>query len=106
MIISKLQDMKAGWFIGNFEPACLRTEDCEVARKGYRAGDTETRHVHRVATEITLIISGRVKMNDHELKTGDIIRLGPGESTDFQALEDTVTVVVKLPSVMGDKYPE
>ena len=27
------------------------------------------------------------------------------KEADFQVLEDTITVVVKTPSVMGDKYP-
>jgi hypothetical protein len=31
--------------------------------------------------------------------------LEPGESADFNVLEDTTTVVVKVPSLLGDKYP-
>jgi hypothetical protein len=30
----------------------------------------------------------------------------PGEGTDFQVLEDTITVVAKVPSMLGDKYLE
>ena len=33
------------------------------------------------------------------------VLLEPGEATDFRALEATTTVVVKMPSVIGDKYP-
>ena len=60
--------------------------------------------MHRVATEITLVASGRVRMNDRTFTAGDIILLEPGEATDFQALERSTTVVVKMPSVAGDKY--
>ena len=34
-----------------------------------------------------------------------IVQLDPGEPSDFEAIEPTITVVVKMPSVAGDKYP-
>jgi len=37
-------------------------------------------------------------------EAGDIIVIKPGTSTAFEALEDTVTVVVKLPGANNDKY--
>jgi hypothetical protein len=101
----ELRAMKGGWFVGDFEPAAFRTSASEVCCKHYRAGDAESRHVHRVATEVTLIVSGRVCMNGLEYGAGDIVRLEPGDATDFLAMENTITVVVKTPSVMGDKYP-
>jgi hypothetical protein len=104
MRIERLEKMTGGWFIGNFEPSCIRTEAFEVACKHYSSGDDETKHQHRIATEITLIVRGKVKMNDQVMSSGDIIILEPGESSDFQALDDTITMVVKIPSVLGDKY--
>ena len=101
----RLDDMKGGWFVGDFLPTCLSTKDCEVACKFYKSGDVEEAHVHRIATEITLIVEGLVKMNDVIYKSGDIIVLEPGDATDFHALKDTMNVVVKVPSVAGDKYP-
>ena len=38
------------------------------------------------------------------LEAGDIVLIEPGEDTDFEALTDVTTVVVKTPSVAGDKY--
>ena len=105
MILRRLQDMVGGWLVGNFEPSCYKTDACEVACKRYNAGDTEAAHVHLVATEITLVTSGRVVMNGRVLSSGDIIVLEPGEPADFTALEPTTTLVVKLPGVLGDKYP-
>lgn len=101
----RLGDMKGGWFAGNFEPTCLKTSEFETACKYYKAGDSEGRHVHKIAPEITLIASGCVMMNGRKYSAGDIILIEPGESTDFHALEDTITMVVKVPSVAGDKYP-
>ena len=43
-------------------------------------------------------------MNDSVYEAGDIVLIEPGEDTDFEALTDVTTVVVKAPSVMGDKY--
>jgi mannose-6-phosphate isomerase-like protein (cupin superfamily) len=100
----RLDEMKGGWFVGNFEPTCLRTDAFEVASKKYKAGDGESRHVHRIATEITVIASGRVVMNGQTFAAGDIVLLEPGEAADFQVLEDALTVVVKMPSAIGDKY--
>ena len=96
--------MTSGWFIGDFEPTCMRTTACEVALKSYKAGDHEDVHVHRVATEITVIAAGSVTMNGRVFREGDIVILEPGEATDFQAVGDALTVVVKMPSVIGDKY--
>ena len=96
--------MVKGWFVGNFTPTALGTNACEVAVKTYAAGVHEERHYHKIAQEITLIQSGRVRMNGTEFHTGDIVLIAPMESTDFLAMEDTVTVVVKIPGVLDDKY--
>jgi len=104
MEFHKLSEMTKGWFVGDFSPAVLHSRDAEVAVKSYAAGTVEARHLHRVATEVTLILSGRARMNDAVLGAGDIVRIAPGEATDFEALTDVTTVVVKTPSVAGDKY--
>lgn len=105
MKTAKLDDMIKGWFIGNFEPSLCKTNDVEVAVKKYNKGDFEDKHYHKIATEYTLIISGRVRMNNKEYKEGDIIIMEPYETTDFECLEDnTVNVVVKLPGANNDKY--
>ena len=101
---AKLADMVKGWFIGNFEPTLYRTNDVEVAVTEYSAGAYESKHYHKVATEITVIQSGRVKMFDKIFVGGDIVIVEPNDATDFEALEDTVTVVVKIPGANNDKY--
>lgn len=105
MKTAKLEDMIKGWFVGNFEPTLLKTNDVEVAVKEYKKGDYEAKHYHKIATEITVITQGRVKMNGREYKKGDIIVMEPSETTDFEALEENTTnVVVKLPGANNDKY--
>ena len=100
----KLDQMVKGWFIGAFNPTAHQTKSCEVAVKKYKAGDTEAMHFHKIATEITLVVSGRVRMVGRIWEEGDIIVLSPGEATDFEALTDAVNVVVKTPSCTTDKF--
>jgi quercetin dioxygenase-like cupin family protein len=104
MIHANLRDMVKGWFVGGFTPNAFFTDACEVAVKQYKAGDYEASHFHKIATEVTLILSGRVRMAGSEWTAGDIIVLSPGEVTDFEALEDAVNVVVKVPGISDDKY--
>ena len=99
-----LNEMVKGWFVGGFTPAVATTHEVEVAVKQYKKGDTEELHHHRVATEITVVISGRVRMNGTEYVAGDIIVIEPYEATDFEAVEDSINTVVKLPGILNDKY--
>jgi len=104
MKVSRLSEMTKGWFIGNFEPALYKTNDCEVAVKSYKAGDYEEKHYHKIATEFTVVVRGRVKMFGQEFEEGDMIVAAPGDATDFTALTDAVNVVVKIPGANDDKY--
>ncbi len=104
MTLYKLKEMVGGWFVGNFDPVVVRLLECEVACKHYRAGDKESKHVHQIALEVTVVASGRIRMNEREFVQGDIVKLEPGEPAEFEALEDSITLVVKVPSVKGDKY--
>ncbi|MFN7812575.1 MAG: hypothetical protein ACK5SI_07950 [Planctomycetia bacterium] len=106
MEMHRLEDMQGGWFIGDFSPTVIRTGDVEVAVKAYPAGARESSHHHKVAEEVTVVVTGRARMGDRVVEPGTIVHLQPGESTDFEALEATLTVVVKRPSVKGDKYPD
>jgi hypothetical protein len=102
--VHKLNEMVRGWFVGDFEPTVYRSSDVEVAVKVYAAGDREERHVHKVATELTAVVTGQVRMDGVDLGPGDIVELRPGVPSDFLALTDATVVAVKLPAVAGDKY--
>jgi hypothetical protein len=105
MEVSELEKMTKGWFIGNFEPTLYNTNDVEVAVKSYVKGDYEPSHFHKIATEFTVIIEGKVEMNGVVYESGQIIKILPNESTDFKALNNVKTVVVKIPGASNDKYP-
>lgn len=104
MKVYKLDDMVKGWFVGNFSPTLVATNEVEVAVKKYKAGDHEETHYHKVATEITVITDGEVQMNGVTYKSGDILVIEPLHATDFKAITDVTTTVVKIPGASNDKY--
>lgn len=99
-----LNEMIKGWFVGNFEPSLIKTTEVEVGVKNYLKGDKEETHYHKVATEITVIISGQVIMNGKCYSSGDIVIVEPYVATNFEALENTITTVVKIPGANNDKF--
>jgi quercetin dioxygenase-like cupin family protein len=98
-----LTDFIGGWFIGNFSPSLLKTNDVEVAVKHYKPGDYDNEHYHKIGTEYTVIVKGRVRMSGNEYSEGDVLTIPPLEPTDFLAITETTTVVVKIPGASNDK---
>lgn len=104
LTVARLDDMVKGWFVGAFTPTAHHTDACEVSVRRYAAGDAEGVHHHRIATELTVIVTGRVRMCGEEFGPGSIVTLAPRTATDFLALEDALCVVVKTPGALNDKY--
>lgn len=104
MITSNLKEFTGGWFIGNFIPTFFKTDQFEVAIKYYKSGDKEVAHFHKLSEEITVVINGKISMHSTEYNSGDIILTLKNESTNFEAIEDSTTCVIKIPSSKNDKY--
>ncbi len=104
MDILKGKDMKGGWFVGDFEPTAYKTKDFEVSYKTHPKGEIWDNHYHKIATEINYLIRGKMKLSGTTLEEGDIFILHPGEIAIPEFLTDCELVVVKTPSVKGDKY--
>jgi hypothetical protein len=43
-------------------------------------------------------------MNGEHISENDIVTVMPDEEIEFEAVTDVVTVVIKTPSVTGDKF--
>ncbi|WP_283193951.1 cupin domain-containing protein [Rhizobium sp. AN80A] len=99
-----LNDMIGGWFVGDFDPTVVKTDAFEVGVKHYVAGDKDAAHYHKIAREITLVVSGTVRMIDQVWEAGSIIDIEPGRVNQFEALTDATVTVVKIPSAKNDKY--
>jgi quercetin dioxygenase-like cupin family protein len=98
------KDFTRGWMVGDFTPAIIRTRAFEFMVRNYSKGDKEQRHMHKIADEITVVVSGKFRMNEEVLDQGDIVHLLPGDASDFECMEDGAIAVVKTPSAAGDKY--
>ena len=104
MVIYKLSEFTKGWIVGNFSPSVFISKEFEVAVKKYNSGDYEEKHFHKKALEITIICSGKVRMNNQEFSEGDVIVIKPNEVTDFFVIEEAITTVIKTPSLTNDKF--
>jgi hypothetical protein len=93
-----------GWFIGAFDKAIWKTDAFEVSYQFNPKGDVSELHVHKVANELSLITQGHVVANGEHFTVGDIFTIDPNEQLYCEYLEDTYTICVKMPSVLGDKY--
>jgi len=104
MHVHKMLDMKGGWFIGNFSPAVLKTSEFEVCYKEHKKGEQWETHFHKLGTEYNYLAKGKMVIQGMELNAGDIFILKPNEIADPVFLEDCSVVIVKTPSIPGDKY--
>lgn len=104
MKIDRIEDMKDGWFIGNFAPAAYSCEEVEVCHKIHPAGEQWATHYHKEAIEITYLIRGKMTIQNRVLISGDIFTIFPYEIADPDFIEDCEVLIIKLPSVPGDKY--
>ena len=93
-----------GWLVGDFKPSIINSKDIEVGLKYYKKGDKETSHVHKIITEYTIVVSGKIRMNDKIYSEKEIVKILPNISTDFESLEDSITLVIKSPSIPSDKH--
>ena len=93
-----------GWFVGDFEPAAYRTKDFEVAYKIHRAGEYWAPHYHAVADEINYLITGTMETNGIRLEAPCVFVIPKGEISRPVFITDVSLIVVKMPSLPGDKY--
>jgi hypothetical protein len=102
----KLQDYFKGWLVGDFEPALFKSKDIEIGIKHYKSGDIESNHHHKLTKEYTIVIFGVIKMLDSIYYANDIIIVNPNVKNKFECLEDACVLVIKTPSIIGDKFTD
>ena len=104
MIFDNIKNFKNGWIIGNFVPSLLKTQHFEVSIQFHPKGFVGQKHFHKRSIEYNYVASGKMKICDKEVKTGDIFVFAPGEISESEFLEDTTLVIVRSPSDPTDKY--
>jgi len=106
MKLFKIKDMLRGWFIGDFVPSVLRTTEFDVGVLTHTKDEYWAPHHHKLATEINVLLSGSMTVNNIQIHVGDIFVINPNESSTPRFLEDCKVLCIKTPSVIGDKYNE
>ena len=89
MIVNKIEEFTKGWFVGDFSPALIHSKDYEIAVKWFKAGESEPLHKQNTATEITVVITGQIRLGDEIFFKGDVITIPPGEFTEFESITDS-----------------
>jgi quercetin dioxygenase-like cupin family protein len=102
--IVNIEEMKGGWFIGDFKPTVFSTKNFEIGVKTYEKGEYHAPHYHKVATEINYLISGTIDANGSIIHSSQIFIFEPNEVAECKFLTDCQILVVKVPSEKGDKY--
>jgi len=99
----RIEDFTGGWVIGDFTPNLFQNVHVEVGVKYFELGSTEPMHAQILATEITIIHNGRVRIGDLILESGEVLVILPGEFADFEALTSGSLTCIKFPSIPSDK---
>jgi quercetin dioxygenase-like cupin family protein len=99
----KLEEFFKGWVVGDFNPSLFKNSDFEVAVKFFEKGDREPAHKQLIATEITIVVGGIIKLGEEIYSRGDIIEIQPNEITAFESLTQSSLVCIKFPSIPNDK---
>lgn len=100
MEIKHLNEMRGGWFAGDFEPVALTMENSEIAIKRYMQYYIESAYCHPSATVMYVLLSGSIQLNEKVLSQPySMAVFSPGESVYFTALADSDVLLF----VMGDK---
>lgn len=99
-----LKEFWRGWFIGNFEPSLLKTDQFEVGLLTHAQGELWPKHYHAEHTEYNLLVKGKMNICGELINTGELFVLEPNEIADPEFLEDCIVLCVKQPSVPGDKH--
>jgi hypothetical protein len=97
-----------GWFIGSFideKFGLRRSNDVELKWAVHPAGEERSEWVTgETGTAVVTLISGKLEFMFRNqtvvlCKTGDFVMWGEGEDHKWRALEDTVTLAVRWPSI-------
>ena len=52
----KIDEFHRGWFIGNFDPSVLKTDQFEVGLLTHTKGEHWPKHYHAIGTEYNVLI--------------------------------------------------
>jgi cupin superfamily acireductone dioxygenase involved in methionine salvage len=109
------QDGIRGWFIGQFIPpsgGLAHQDELEIKWQQHRKGERRERFAHSPkATTISILVNGslltRFRLPDETREVilnrpGDYIAYGPGLDHSWEALEESLVITVRFPSLSNE----
>lgn len=112
--LGKVSDFtkKKGWFFGHFaQEESLKSDLVEVAWQdiSLKKPDPTDRHCHKKSVEIDIVLSGWIKitLNNQRVKVsrGEFYIVWPETKiADIEAGAKTELIVIRAPSLKGDKF--
>jgi mannose-6-phosphate isomerase-like protein (cupin superfamily) len=92
-----------GWLIGNFEPSIRKETEYEVGLLNHKKNEKWAFHYHKESTEINILLSGKMVINNKELKAGHVFIFDKNIIACPIFLDNCKIICIKIPSVPGDK---
>lgn len=102
----KVNDMKAGFFVGDFTPVAFNNSNVEVALKAIHKGTLDANYYRKIDTEVILVVEGAIEVNRKIYEEGDVIVFDPNEMINLFAVEDTKYILLKFPGTNNDRNVE
>jgi hypothetical protein len=104
MKFNNINNFHRGWIVGNFVPSLIPNTDMDIGLLVCEKDHIADGHYHKLHTEHNIIVSGKALINDSVYTDGDIFIYEPYDRSIVRYLETTTLLVIKHPSVKGDKY--
>lgn len=99
-------DNFGGWFVGDFKPALINSQNIEFGYKRIPKNTKPDYHFHKFKTEYTILLEGKIICLESEniIKPITCIKLLPFEKNDQFFIEDSLIFIINTPSKKNDKH--
>jgi choline kinase len=101
--IATTENMVRGWFIGDFLPSILRTQEFEVGFGDHFVNQKWPYHIHDDMEEYNYVLEGSLQLSGIDYHTGDFFMFERGTPAIPSFATHCKIVCIKSPSVRGDK---
>lgn len=99
-----INNMKAGYFMGDFEPNIFRTDKVEMAMKEFPKGTLDSGYYRKKDVEVVVVLSGQIEVNGRKYDKGSMVRFDPYEMINIFAVTDSSLMIIRTPGTKNDIY--
>jgi hypothetical protein len=103
MIVTHLHRYTNGWFIGDFTPSLIQTPFMEAGIIYHKKNDYWPAHYHLASDEVTVLLEGSMTINGLPVYQNSIFVISKLETAKVEFLTDCKVLVIRVPSIKGDK---